>query len=321
MKKVIFGVIIGIVISTVTFVIADTVASNQVSYDNTASGANATNVKTALDDLYEGVYNLAATAGGGMELVINKPKGLSSTPIGDLYRFQGQGGTTTDPNNYICFGTTNKDTCISEEGKQKYLYRIIGVTKSGQIKLIKWSSVGAYAWNNEIDNTAWEDSTLCAGLNGSYFLTHETDGVKDYVPEGWEARIALVKWKMARNADLTKIENDEFSSGTLETKEAKKIGLMYVSDYGYSGSSTLTYSGNNWLNLKHNGGYDSGVSNEWTISRDDRYYTYVFSVSSYGDVGPTYGPSGFSVRPVFYLESGEEIFDGEGTIEEPYILG
>ena len=320
MKKVILGVIIGIFISTVTFVIADTVASNQVSYDNTASGANATNVKTALDDLYDGVYNLAATAGGGMELVVNKPKGLSSTPIGDLYRFQGEGGTTTDPNNYICFGTTNTETCTSTEGKKKYLYRIIGVTKSGQMKLIKWSSIGAYQWNTA-DGVTWEDSTLCAGLNGSYFLTHETDGAKDYVPEGWEARIASVKWKMATNGNATNVASDELSSETVETAEAKKIGLMYVSDYGYSFSSTLRYSSNNWLHLTKNGGYVDGTDRDWTISR--RSANLPFTVMQGGSVYEAYNgmTNSYSVRPVFYLESGEEIFDGDGTIEDPYILG
>ena len=316
-RKYLYMLVLGIIIGTLTVAIADTVInSNHVIYDNTTSGSSATNVKDAIDDLYDGVYNLAATAGGGLKMVVSKPKGLSSTAIGDLYRYQGEGGTSTDPNNYICFGTTNKDTCISEEGKQKYLYRIIGVTKSGQMKLIKWSSIGAYQWDTS-GGVTWEQSSLCAGLNGSYFLTHEADGVKDYVPEGWEARIASVKWKMAINTNATDVASDELSSETVTTTEAKKIGLMYVSDYGYSGSSTLTYSNKNWLHSSNNG----EAITESTISRRGGD---IWGVSSDGSVylsGNFLMLQKFSVRPVFYLESGEEIFDGEGTIENPYILG
>ncbi len=310
-KNNIFGFILGVITCSSFAVVAATIASNTVSYDNTKSGASATNVKDAIDDLYDGVYNLAATAGGGLKLVVSKPSGLSTTPIGDMYRFQGEGGTTTDPNNYICFGTTNTKTCTSEEGKQKYLYRIIGVTKSGQMKLIKWSSIGKYQWNTA-DRGTWEDSSLCAGLNGSYFLAHETDGTKDYVPEGWEARIASVKWKMATNSNETSVASDELSSETMETTDAKKIGLMYLSDYGYSGSSTLTYYQTNWL-------YNSETGYEWTISSSAT--AWIWYISAYGRMSAHSAVNNYmSARPVFYLESGEEIFDGKGTIDEPYIL-
>ena len=41
----------------------------------------------------------------------------------------------TNPDNYICFGTNNKDTCVNDT--DKYMYRIIGMDKSNRFKLIK----------------------------------------------------------------------------------------------------------------------------------------------------------------------------------------
>lgn len=98
---------------------------------------------------------------------------LWNSPLeGDGYRYVGE-----TPNNYICFGTSDKDTC--KTGNDKYMYRIIGIfeDESGQehLKLIKSTALTErYRWHS--DNYAdvdWNESTLYSGINGEYFLTNE----------------------------------------------------------------------------------------------------------------------------------------------------
>ncbi len=68
---------------------------------------------------------------------------LSTDIVGDMYRYQGlneqyQSDDLNYPvvdNNYICFGTNNKEACLNDE--EKYMYRIIGITKDKELKLIK----------------------------------------------------------------------------------------------------------------------------------------------------------------------------------------
>lgn len=67
----------------------------------------------------------------------------------DSYRYAGK-----SPNNFVCFGTTSKETCLlNNENKQKYLYRIIGVFKNAnndyEVKLIKMDYAGQDDLNKE----------------------------------------------------------------------------------------------------------------------------------------------------------------------------
>ncbi len=77
-------------------------------------------------------------------------KVLSTEEVGGMYRYQGvgteEGVDATHKlvdNNYICFGTNdiNKCNCNTEENCDKYMYRIIGVTKDNQLYLIKMKGV------------------------------------------------------------------------------------------------------------------------------------------------------------------------------------
>ena len=84
------------------------------------------------------------------DIVASKPVGLSQTLVGNLYRYQGidkkYNNQTDNPNNlpiidnnFICFGTNSKNECLNNE--EKYMYRIIGITKDGEIKVIKKSKI------------------------------------------------------------------------------------------------------------------------------------------------------------------------------------
>ena len=224
------------------------------------------------------------------------------------YRFSG-----ANPNNYVCFGATGVD-CQNPENQ----YRIIGVFNN-QVKLIKATSYGNYAWDADDVNT-WDETTkpdIYTTLNTTYYNTLESE---------WQNLIAETTWQvggMALSETTTTKQYYDVEVGTGQSgyEETMKIGLMYVSDYGYGANpekwTTALYESNygtdNWLYLG---------SNEWLISRSASSTLGAFSVVSGlgGSVKLGFGIYTDAVRPSFYLASTVEISSGTGTSIDPFIL-
>ena len=218
----------------------------------------------------------------------------------------GQVKLSTSPNNFICFGTTDKTECTANQ--DKYMYRVLGVFSDAKgenhVKLIKYKQLGKYSWNDTNDDVNWEDSTLYASLNGSGFLTNTT---YDYLQnKEWSNKIENWTWSavntktyeeqmqnphyyysttkgiylnemhktssetLCKNYGLTAIN----CNGGAWTTPSAKIGLMYVSDYQMSlGSSALTLTeSTDYSTLKtgwmHPSNNDTTKeTREWTLSR------------------------------------------------------
>ena len=226
------------------------------------------------------------------------------------YRYSG-----ANPNNYVCFGS-DAATCPNDN-----LYRIIGVF-GNQVKLIKNTSIGNNYWSGSSSNTSnrWSESTLNTGtLNGTYL---------NGFGNTWISKIATTNWKVGGNTSANIIDvsvkqtyQNEIVSPAESTTYSAKIGLMYVSDYGYATSpsnwntnlssySSTTVRNNNWLYL----------SSGWTISRLSGFTIGVFSVSNTGNVFSYDAVSFGVVRPSFYLNSDVELESGSGTQTNPYRL-
>ena len=129
-----------------------------------------------------------------------------------------------------------------------------------------------------------------------------------------------------------KIQNttsNEFYNGTNPNSWVGKLGLMYLSDYGYASSNCenkkiydsnsssndiRACNGTNWLyNIK---------ANEWLLPQSAGYSSDAFFVDSDGYA--YYGLVDFiqfAVRPVLYLISSAQITGGNGTSSSPYTLG
>ena len=113
---------------------------------------------------------------------------------------------------------------------------------------------------------------------------------------------------------------------TLTKEKENKIGLIYISDYGYatSPSSTSDYTtivheydknnipDNNWMYM--------GLF-EWTFSRNSATNNHAFYVYNTGlvDGGRVYY-NAFGVRPSFYITSSVKIKSGDGSKGSPYRL-
>ena len=273
---------------------------------------------------------------------------------GDGYRYTGSGavGTSTNPNNFICFGTTDKSTCTANQ--DKYMYRVIGVFSdsngNNHVKLIKYKQLKIAKWNDTNADVNWEDSTLYASLNGSGFLTNTT---YDYLQNTeWSNRIENWTWSAVNTKTFDGSNGPDYYGGLTPsqiylhemnrstktntagewTTPSAKIGLMYASDYTLSlGSSALAITGSTldnkdtlktgWMHPSNNNTALSPY--EWTLSRfgvsSGNFHAWSVYSDGYVDHSTVY--SLFSVSPVFYLTTDTKITaDGTGSLENPFII-
>ena len=214
-------------------------------------------------------------------------------------------GASESVNNYICLGS--KETACPDAN----LFRIIGVF-GDKTKVIRAKSVGDKQWHTSDDNT-WSSSSLNTYLNGTYLTSLGTLADK----------IATTTWKVGGGSSTylydvpkTAYQNEVGSSASTTTYDAK-IGLMYVSDYGFaadqSGWTTKlsSYNSNtskNWLYLG---------STEWTLSRISDYSYSAFDMTNTGIVNGARVTSGRAVRPSFNLLSSTTYVSGSGSMSDP----
>ena len=222
------------------------------------------------------------------------------------YRFSG-----ANPNNYVCFGT-DEVSCPEDN-----LYRIIGVF-NGQVKLIKSTSYGKYVWESDwaTQGNTWDETTkpdIYTTLNTTYYNTLGSE---------WQSKIATHSWKvggMASDTSATAKDyyDTEVGTGQSGYEETMKIGLMYVSDYGYGASEEYWTTelnnyeptvDSNWMYL---GAY------EWLISRNSVNTLNAFNVNDSGYVNSNYVRYTRAVRPSFYLESDVTYASGSGSMTDP----
>ena len=255
------------------------------------------------------------------------------------YRYEGK-----DPNNYIWFNNE--------------LWRIIGVFDeathgvNGQnlVKIIRADSIGGLAWHKSNTND-WTASSLMNLLNGAYLNSQNGTGGEycygysttvpagncDYRESGindtYRSMIENVTWYLGGHSTYSATAEAfyGYERGTTvysgrPTTTTGYIGLMYPSDYGYSvlssscarttnlGSySSASCAGQSWL-------YGQGY--EWTITPLSSSSHIVFHVSSnFGYLFSTSASFGYSARPVLYLDSSVYVYDGNGSVSDPYIIG
>ena len=262
-------------------------------------------IEMSLADYIKGLYTSQGTNG-----IYYHTSSLANSAADNSYRYAG-----ANPNNYVCFGS-DAETCPSDN-----LYRVIGVFDNN-VKLIKSTSYGSYAWDTSGSNT-WSTSSIKSILNNNYL---ESLGAI------WQDKIVSHKWSVGgghhqylRDVNAQTAYNYEVGSNSSDTTDNMNIGLMYVSDYYYGATNTYwTYPGysyseeisdykaateSNWL-------YIGSV--EWIIPRRSDTADRVFAIDGTGFVGNTVVTASFTIRPVFYLNSDVSYVSGDGTESNPY---
>ena len=230
---------------------------------------------------------------------------LANSAEDNSYRYAG-----ANPNNYVCFGS-DVSPCPSDN-----LYRIIGVF-GDEVKVIKSTSYGSYAWDSS-DNT-WSSSDIASTLNNIYLNS---------LPITWQTKIATHTWYVGGHTSNEATPKGFYNTESTGTTWSGKIGLMYISDYGFAASSS--YWENNVQDYSYN---TSNACNndwlylgftEWTISRISSRLSSLsgiaFGVFSGGSVGTLGVSSAFAVRPVFYLTSTTQYVSGSGTSSDPICI-
>ena len=184
------------------------------------------------------------------------------------------------------------------------------------------TSVGSKEWDSNNKNT-WSTSSLNTYLNNEFITTFDETTKGKIADTTWKvggntsANIRFVKLSVVYQNEVVQPNPGTTSNG--ETEDNKKIGLMYVSDYGFAAAPSAwttnleNYNGTaiknvNWMYLG---------AKEWTISRYADNVYHVFDVSFGGNVNGDSAQYVHAVRPVFYLTSSVTYVEGDGTKNLP----
>ena len=183
----------------------------------------------------------------------------------------------------------------------------------------------AYHWNAdtsiyEYGSNDWTTSELNKiNLNTNYL---------NYLGESWSNMIAHTTWHIGGKdyAEMTETAKyfyitERNNSGYADnpTVSDGKIGLMYVSDFGFAADPSL-WTNSIFLNRENNNWLSLGL-NEWTITPVSSLpgYIYVTHIGRLSFDTSSGNPSILkSVRPTFYLQPSVLISTGDGSIDNPF---
>ena len=269
-------------------------------------------------------------------------------------------GASDQVNNYVCFGSTTTpcpednlyriigvfgdkvkliksdyatSTLLGADGDYKQAYTAMCTVMgcgSSYYKGNNYTNIAAYWWNYKNNTTintgngsnTWSTSFLNKINLNQNFITN--------IGADWANKIAITTWKVLGDTWIetssAKIayqkEIGRLVTNTSNSAFEAKIGLMYISDYGFAAAPSAwtanlnTYYGEsiknvNWMYM---GLY------EWTITRALRSSSYVYNVEgtgslSTGGAGVNYA---YAVRPVFNLTSSVNYVSGDGTQNSPF---
>ena len=190
--------------------------------------------------------------------------------------------------------------------------------------------IGVYYWNYKATGSAtntWSTSLLNKTNLNTNFINN--------IGTTWANKIATVTWKVGGNTyanisnvvPATTYQNEIVNPVTTNTTDnattySAKIGLMYVSDYGFAASPdawTLTMSSYNNTTATNNNWMYMGLY-EWTISRSADFSSNAFLVYCDGFVDRFSVYDYRGVRASFSLESSVSYVSGSGSMSDPIVI-
>ena len=275
-------------------------------------------------------------------------------PVTD-YRYYG-----ADPNNYICLDMEGQSTCsdkhlyriigsIYEELEGTNRLKVIKATPltDGTTSKFSWANnilVWATHTNGNYSNSLTSGSSLMQLLNSGDWW-NGTSG--SYYNNGTAITVNFTNYKLSDKAKsylttsryyLTGIDADGYMTQEMYLTEREgfvydgdspsywdgMVGLMYPSDYGYAAGNNCFLNTNlqiynlkckdiNWL-------YNS-QDYQWFISTNCASIGYAYCTDVDGMRSYMFLKDyAAAVFPTFYLTSTTSIIDGDGSLNNPYIL-
>ena len=268
------------------------------------------------------------------------------------YRFA---GASDQVNNYVCFGSTttpcpvdNLYRIIGVFGDRVKLIKsdyatsaLLGTNgdysgkysyDSLDYKGNNYANIAGYTWNyknNTSINNGWGSNTWSTSLLNK---TNLNQNFITNIGTEWANKIDMTTWKVGGNTGVnieqqpakTAYQNEIVNPVTTNSTDNKteysaKIGLMYVSDYGFAAAPsawTANLSSYNDEAIKNVNWMYMGLV-EWTISRNANGVSAVCDVLNAGGLYRSLALNAYAVRPVFYLSSSVNYASGSGSATDP----
>lgn len=295
-------------------------------------------------DYIKNIYNTTGTSSG----IYYHDENLTNGANDYSYRYSG-----SDPNNYVCFGNPNMLSFfdVMNGCAEDYKYRIIGII-DGKVKLIKADLANKTQLGytgNTLGNYANSDETITTENYPNYkgyYLNKEFDKYN------WSASGKSGQWDQSElnktnlnNKFLNEVDDiavptqtvvstwyingwitgygagtpsqaivEEKTNSHVITYQAR-IGLMYLSDYGFAASPEV------WNTMWHEGKY---TASDWLFLGVPEFFILSnpidgWGITSTGSIKAGYAqPAG--VRPVFSINTKFKYIKGEGSKSSPYII-
>ena len=178
------------------------------------------------------------------------------------------------------------------------------------------------AWWNGTSGSYYNDSTTATTVNFTNYKL--SDKAKSYITT---SRYYLGGYNTSRGVMTNQFY--VYERGTLRSLTAEPlywegmVGLMYPSDYGYaagnscvSGTKLYNYNGGcrikDWLYISND--------HQWLMSPHSDDSRFVFYVGKGGLFDTNLNDYTYAVRPVFYLNSSASITNGDGSLNNPYLI-
>ena len=331
------------------------VDENATEYQNTTFAAGVA-VKsyerekdpTSLADYVKSLY----TGTQGENSIYYHDSSLTNGAGDSSYRYSG-----ANPNNYVCFGS-KESTCptdnlyriigvfgnqvklikydygttdeLGTDGDYYQTYKEGGMDSTYKGTYGDGEKIGAYYWNYKATNAAtntWSTSLLNKTNLNTNFINN--------IGEEWANKIATTTWKVGGNTysniysktPSVVYQNEIVNPVTTNTTDnateyTAKIGLMYVSDYGFAAEPsawTLTMGNYNNTTATSTNWMYMGLY-EWTLSRRADSSYRAFDVNGNGYVRDFNVSGSDAVRPSFSLESFITYVSGSGSASDPMVI-
>lgn len=215
------------------------------------------------------------------------------------------------------------------------------------VKIIRDKQIGYQTWDSAGTNN-WSTSSLKSLLNDYYYkatdgtnsgkcygysntVTSNCNYTKNGIQSYYRNLIQSVTWHLGGYNSIAVTANNFYTyergttvNGSNPTTTTGYIGLMYPSDFGYTALEsdcarttllseyiTVACAGASWL---------SGRSFDLTLTQYTTNATQTISISREGKIAARDAIGNFGVSPVLYLNSSVYLVDGNGSLDNPYII-
>ena len=261
-----------------------------------------------------------------------------------------------NPCNYVTFNGESAGWRIigvlnTPEGQRVKLIR------ANSIGNYSWDNKasGTGSSTSEFGSNDWTDSTLKEVLNnGTYYnrtsgtcpsgsngATTSCDFTSNGLTEEARNQIDTITWQLGGTSNYSNTNTIQFYTyergttvyGSRPTECQGKVGLMYPSDYGYATSGGTSMDRTSCLNKElynwNSSSYSDCYNNDWLYNSSIQQMiltpysnaTGMYLVTATGNISINDVIFQYAVRPSVYLLSTVKIIQGEGTKENPYVLG